>query len=398
MYIAGLDQSWFKTPFLRHKWLIKREDEISLLKGYGIQEVTIDTTKGLDVSDPEPAESQRPYTSETAERSGGRTEQYPRVNHFPDPEEIQAVRSLRAEAIHALDTVFQNIDSGIEAGLPEIRNVVSTLLDGLFEHQAAMVSLIQMRRFDQNLSSHGVDTCVLSLALAKEEGFDTPQLKALGLGALLHDVGQLRLPLNLLRKRARFSERDHKLMHAHPEMGCAIIDQFPETPLNARRVILEHHERIDGSGYPKQLRGREISPLSQTLSIADTYDAQISGRCSLPPVTPAEALRELYRSGIAGQFHLPLIQRLIQFLGVYPIGSLVELSSGERAVVVWVHAHARLKPLIKLLADPLGRSYQEQDLLDLSTQEKKDSERTITRALDPSREHIDIPQILESLW
>ena len=398
MYITGLDQSWFKTPFLRHKWLIKREDEIHLLQGYGIQEIIIDTTKGIDILDQETSSTEQHAGDGSGDATAEDSASSKDHPHDPDPQEIQTVRSLRAEAIYALDTIFQNIDSELGPHLREIRHVVSTLLDGLLEHQTAMVSLIQMRRFDQNLSTHVVDTCVLSLAIAKEKGFDTVHLKALGLGALLHDIGQLRLPLNLLRKRVRYSPHDHKLMQAHPEMGVAMIDQFPDIPEDTRRTILEHHERLDGAGYPKGLRGQEISPLSQILSISDTYDAQISGRCSLPPVPPAQALRELYRSGLDGQYELSIIQQLIQFLGVYPIGSLVELTSGEQAVVVWVHPHARLQPSIKLISDPAGKPYEEQEIVDLSMPGKRTTKRTITRALDPNQENIDIAQILESLW
>ena len=398
MYIAGLDQSWFKTPFLRHKWLIKREDEIHLLQAYGIQEILIDTQKGLDLLDTEPNESRGLNKDESGESPGAGPEPNHERSPGLNPQEIQTARSLRAEAIHALDSVFQNVDSGIGLRLPEIRNVVSILLEGLLEHQAAMVSLIQMRRFDQNLSTHVVDTCVLSLTIAKERGVGTPQLKSLGLGALLHDVGQLRLPLNLLQKRVRYSEGDHKLMQAHPEMGVAMINQFPDIPEESRRIILEHHERLDGSGYPKGLHGKDISSLSQILSIADTYDAQISGRCSSPPVPPAQAMRELYQSGMNGLFDLTFIQQLIQFLGVYPIGSLVELNSGERAVVVWVHPHSRLNPSIKLIADSSGNPYEEQEILDLATQDPQQTQRTISRVLDPNQENINVIQILESLW
>jgi HD-GYP domain-containing protein (c-di-GMP phosphodiesterase class II) len=393
MHIASLDQSWFKTPFLRHQWLVKREDEITLLKSYGIQEVLIDTEQGLDVgaapnaetASLSPESSSDPFLSEKT-RLG------------PNPEEIESARLLRAEAISTLDLFFRQMEPPSPQHLQEVRSVVGTLLDGVLEQRAAMVSLIQMRRFDPNLASHGVDTGVLAMAIGQEHGCAIPSLKALGFAALLHDIGQLRLPLNIVRKPTPYTAQDHKLMQGHCEMGVAMLKDFPDIPEESKCMILDHHERLNGSGYPHQKKGQQISELTQILSIADTYDAQISGRCSQPPVPPARALAELYRAAVSGQYHVHLVQRLIQLLGVYPIGTLVRLNTNELAIVVWVSSQTRLFPTIKLLKDPHGLPYAEQDLLDLSAQQEGAPFRTIKEALNPQQEGLDVSQLLESLW
>jgi putative nucleotidyltransferase with HDIG domain len=394
MYITGMDQSWFKTPFLRHKWTIKREDEIALLRSYGIQEVQIDTEKGCDLA----GATDIRHTSNHQDTSLEAPSPSPSLGPGPNPADIESARLLRAEAISTLDIFFRQMEAPSPQHLGEVRNVVSTLLSGILEHQAAMVSLIQMRRFDPNLASHGVDTGVLAMAIGQEHGCDPPQLKLVGLAALLHDIGQLRLPLNLIRKVQLFTRQEHKLMQTHCEMGMAILNKFPEVPDESKRMVLEHHERLDGTGYPKGLRGNQISELTQILSIADTYDAQISGRCSIPPVPPARALSELYRAAVEGQYHVYLVQRLIQLLGVYPIGSLIRLNTGEQAVVVWVHSHSRLTPTIKLLKDPSGHPYPEQEIIDLSAQSVQTPRRSIEKALDPRQEGWDISKILEALW
>lgn len=381
MYIAGMDQSWFQTPFLRHKWLVKREDEITLLRSYGIQDVFIDTEKGCDVLT---------VSNETLSP--------PILDVGPNPEDIESARRLRAEAISTLDILFRQMGIPSTQHLIEVRSVVSTLLDGLLQHPAAMVSLIQMRRFDVNLASHGVDTGVLAMAIGQENNCDPSHLKLLGLAALIHDVGQLRLPLNLVRKVQPYSSQDHQLIQAHCAIGEAMVNQFPDFPDESKRMILHHHERLDGSGYPKGLRGGDISELTQILSIADTYDAQISGRCSHPPVPPARALSELYRAAITGQYATTLVQRLIQLLGVYPIGSLVRLNTGEQAVVIWVHSRSRLNPTIKLLKNAAGQPYDEQDIIDLSSQPPNEASRSIQETIDPHQEGWDMAKILDSLW
>lgn len=381
MYIAGMDQSWFQTPFLRHKWLVKREDEITLLRSYGIQDVFIDTEKGCDVL-----------------TVSHETPSPPNLDVGPNPEDIESARRLRAEAISTLDILFRQMGIPSTQHLIEVRSVVSTLLDGLLQHPAAMVSLIQMRRFDVNLASHGVDTGVLAMAIGQEHNCDPSHLKLLGLAALIHDVGQLRLPLNLVRKVQPYSSQDHQLIQAHCAIGEAMVNQFPDFPDESKRMILHHHERLDGSGYPKGLRGGDISELTQILSIADTYDAQISGRCSHPPVPPARALSELYRAAITGQYATTLVQRLIQLLGVYPIGSLVRLNTGEQAVVIWVHSRSRLNPTIKLLKNAAGQPYDEQDIIDLSSQPPNEASRSIQETIDPHQEGWDMAKILDSLW
>lgn len=381
MYIAGMDQSWFQTPFLRHKWLVKRENEITLLRSYGIQDVFIDTEKGCDVL-----------------TVSHETPSPPNLDVGPNPEDIESARRLRAEAISTLDILFRQMGIPSTQHLIEVRSVVSTLLDGLLQHPAAMVSLIQMRRFDVNLASHGVDTGVLAMAIGQEHNCDPSHLKLLGLAALIHDVGQLRLPLNLVRKVQPYSSQDHQLIQAHCAIGEAMVNQFPDFPDESKRMILHHHERLDGSGYPKGLRGGDISELTQILSIADTYDAQISGRCSHPPVPPARALSELYRAAITGQYATTLVQRLIQLLGVYPIGSLVRLNTGEQAVVIWVHSRSRLNPTIKLLKNAAGQPYDEQDIIDLSSQPPNEASRSIQETIDPHQEGWDMAKILDSLW
>ncbi|MGE0473260.1 MAG: HD-GYP domain-containing protein [Nitrospirales bacterium] len=393
MFIASLDQSWFKTPFLRHQWRVKRDDEITLLKNYGIQEVMIDTDQGLDVDSK--GISETPSSDPKASDDSPVLDQ-PALG--PDPEEIESARTLRSEAISTLDNFFRQMKLSTSHHLDEVRGVVSTLLDGILDHRAAMVSLIQMRRFDPDLASHGVDTGILAMAIGQEHHCDIKSLKALGLAALVHDIGQLRLPLNIVRKPTPYTSQDHKLMERHCEMGMALLKDFPGIPEESRDMILSHHERLDGSGYPHQLQGTQISEITQILSIADTYDAQISGRCYDPPVPPARALSELYRAAMAGQYQLGLVQQLIQLLGVYPIGTLVRLNTNEQAIVVWVSSHTRMFPTVKLLKDAFGKPYTDPVLLDLSAQTDGHPRRTIAEALDPQREGWDIGQFLESLW
>ncbi|MGD9851928.1 MAG: HD-GYP domain-containing protein [Nitrospirales bacterium] len=393
MFIASLDQSWFKTPFLRHQWRVRRDDEITLLKSYGIQEVMIDTDQGLDVGTEYSLKTLSPLPNSSCDPPV-----FDKPALGPDPEEMKSARTIRAEAITTLDNFFRQMEPSTSHNLDQVRGVVSSLLDGILDHRAAMVSLIQMRRFDPDLASHGVDTGVLAMAIGQEHHCDVKALKALGLAALLHDIGQLRLPLNLIQKPTPYTTQDHKLMEGHCEMGLAFLKDFSDIPQESRRMILDHHERLDGSGYPHQLKGTQISQVTQILSIADAYDAQISGRCCNPPVPPARTLSELYRAAIAGQYLLDVVQQLIQLLGVYPIGTLVRLNTNEQALVVWVPSHSRMLPTIKLLKDAFGQPYADHILLDLSAQGDENSPRTIREALDPQQEGWDVGKILEALW
>ena len=397
MYVVGLDRSWFQTPFLKHQWLLNREEDLARLKAYGISRVTIDPSRGLDVepaaATPDAPAAQPAAAPEPPSPPAAAPPRNDEAFQARFEEEVELARTVRSNARSAVERIFSGIKTGAPLDSPAIRTVVITILDRLTNNPAAMLTLTQleqMMRLDTDLLAHAVDVCIVSLIVGRAQGLDDDALEQLGMGALLHDIGETRLPQNLLHKPGRLREQDLALLRLHPRIGLAILSSAGPLPSIARAVIAEHHERLDGSGYPDGLKGSRIALPSQIVGLVDNYDAMASNRGGRPPLSPDQSVRQLFQLGLKHQYDRTLVELLIQCLGVYPFGSLVELSTGERAVVYAVNPSERLRPCVKLIADSHGHPYPEPRLVDLAEARTGEPARTILRVLDASVEHVDV--------
>lgn len=393
VYVVALDQSWFQTPFLFHRRLIQNFEEIELLKKHGILEVVIDVARGADV-DGSPAAT--PVFEETApeNKKSSPGSAKPCRSSAPEPtlqavvKELELSEDVQQEALSIARDVFQGVGSGAPINSPAAKQVVTKLLSSVTRSPEANLLLAQMRRFHNELFSHSVNVCVLSLVVGTFEGLGE-EINVLGLGALLHDVGQTRLPRNLTHKDGEFTETERRIMEQHPGLGALILKQSENIPEAVRRIVLEHHERLNGSGYPCALRAAEIGSFSQIVAITDAYDAMLMGR-NQPPAPPVEVLRQLYLQGSAGAFDRALVERIIHGLGVYPIGSLVELNTGERGIVIASNRADSLKPTLRVVAPGDVLACLNGPVVDLADANAAPAGRRIVRALDPAREGIDV--------
>jgi HD-GYP domain-containing protein (c-di-GMP phosphodiesterase class II) len=174
----------------------------------------------------------------------------------------------------------------------------------------------------------------------------------------------------------------------HPQLGALLVQQSEEIPPIARRIILEHHERIDGSGYPNRIRGEEISLQSQVVAITDLYDDMLSGR-NQAVLQPTEVLRQLFVQSNAGALDRGVVERIIRCLGVYPVGSLVEFNTGEQGIVVAANRADSLKPTVRIVTSRNGLVQSNGPIISLADARPDEPERRIVGALDPGRERID---------
>jgi HD-GYP domain-containing protein (c-di-GMP phosphodiesterase class II) len=247
-----------------------------------------------------------------------------------------------------------------------------------------------MRQFDANLYAHVINVCIFALMLGAMQDLDKTVLACLGVGALLHDVGQVHLPRNLVRKPGSYTAQERRLMQAHPHLGATLLSQAPHMSEDACRIVAEHHERLDGSGYPQGLGGAALSPLSQIVAIADVYETMLGMREGRPPLLPAQAIKELYQQGRAQQLDLHLVEKMVRCLGIYPVGSLIELNTGERGIVLAVNPGKALQPVVYILWDRTHQRYAMPVTVDLAAPDAEAPLRTIREALDPAAEGYDI--------
>jgi putative nucleotidyltransferase with HDIG domain len=222
-------------------------------------------------------------------------------------------------------------------------------------------------------------------------------MEALGAGALLHDIGYVRLPRNLYRRSHDLTEQERTLMQQHPALGLAILQEAQEDRDAVVRIVAEHHERSDGSGFPHKLTEHSLSVLAQLVGLVDAYDGMVSRRGGRPAMLPHDAVRQLFSLGDTGQYAKDLIRAMIGSLGVYPIGSLVLLNTAEQAVVVGMSHRQRLKPVVKVITGPHGESYPTPIRIDLGAQAAGNPERTIKKALDPLHERVNVAMFLDGI-
>jgi HD-GYP domain-containing protein (c-di-GMP phosphodiesterase class II) len=300
---------------------------------------------------------------------------------------------IYAQAQEAVERIFDDLERGIPPSPEATKAVVSNVLAQVLSDRTAMTTQLaiqKIKQFDRSLTSHALDTCILSLIVAIESGLDQPTQELVGMGALLHDAGYVRLPRNLVRKRDECTGPDKTLLEQHCKLGIALLSEHPGMAEDVLRIIREHHERTDGSGFPAGLAGGNISQLGQIVGIVDFYDGMVSRRGTRPAMIPHDAVRQLFLTGERGQFEKSLVELMIRSIGVYPVGSLVRLNTGEQAVVVGVNPQQRLKPLVKVTTDPHGGTYPTPIEVDLATPSADHTVRSVLRVLDPTRERVNI--------
>lgn len=403
MYIVGMDQPWYRTPFLLHKWLVSNPDDITQLMRHGIREVTIDLERGLDIGDvttekaivlsSEPV-APTPSTDELATLSDP-------VDAIPETMVQQAIASKAAyrEALETMERIFNELEAGQSPQIVTLKNVVIGLVSRILSHPESMMTeffLEKMRRYDRTLASHCIDVCVLALIVGVEYGCAEADRETLGIGALLHDIGYVRLPRNVYRKSSALTEHEKTLMQQHPQLAAVVLSQGDPLPEAVTRIIAQHHECLDGSGFPHKLKNGAISTLAQLVGLVDTYDGLVGARPGRAPLLPHDAIRQLFVLGEKGRYDKALIEVAIKSLGVYPIGSLIKLNTSEKAVVTGLNHTDRLKPRIRIISGPTGDLHKIPIDVDLTITNPDEPTRTILRALDPDQEHVDLPIYFET--
>jgi HD-GYP domain-containing protein (c-di-GMP phosphodiesterase class II) len=404
MYIVGLDQSWLQSPFLFHWHRIGRQEEIARLKAYGVRRVTIDPARGLDLVEtlPRPADGLLPSSPALAplplqESTGGEESARDNIRHSPlgrprvsPPPDLALVRAVHTEAMTAVQSLFEGIKTGAPLNSAAAQEVVHHLMETVLSQPDVLTGLIHMRRFETNLYAHVINVCIFALMLGVMQDLDKTVLTCLGVGALFHDVGQVHLPRNLVRKPGIYTAQEQRLMQAHPHLGATMLARTPHMPADACRIVAEHHERLDGSGYPQGLGGAALSLLSQIVAIADVYETMLSPRAGRPSLLPAQAIKELYQQGRARQLDLRLVEKMVRCLGIYPVGSLIELNTGERGIVLAVNPGKALQPVVHILWDQAHQRYATPVTVDLAAPDAAAPLRLIRDALDPTAEGYDI--------
>jgi|GEM_PF-3748741 len=273
----------------------------------------------------------------------------PAAAQIPFQEELKSAATLHQAAIHQITDFFQQIQSGDKVDLFVAKDTVGQILDSLERNERVFANLSRLKSFDNYTFNHSLNTCVLSLLLARHCGL-VEDIASLGLGALMHDIGKTRIPVELLHKESRLTEEEWHFMAQHPTLGLEVVEKSSGGAHCDREAVIQHHERLNGSGYPLQLPEDKILLAGRIASIADVYDAMTSRRPYREAISPPETIRWIKdQAGIL--FDPRLVQAFMAAVGIFPIGSLALLTTGEYGIVLSVNRQELLRPLVLVVTE-----------------------------------------------
>ena len=242
-------------------------------------------------------------------------------------------------------------------GMPDVPAALQTV-DGLAEavtqNRTALLALTAMKNYDNYTFTHMVNVSILTMGQARALGIDGRLLREFGLSALMHDIGKVRTPKEILNKPDKLTDDEFAIMRRHTVDGAEILRRTPEMPILAPVVAFEHHLRLDGTGYPVGVKRDALNLGTMLCSIADVYDAMRSQR-AYQQAFPTDRILAVLKRNDGTQFDQHLVRRFVQLLGIYPPGNLVRLSTGEVAVVLRVHAPDPYRPRVRVLFDAGGQ-------------------------------------------
>lgn len=375
LYVSELDRPWLESPFLFQGFRIESEADLAQLREC-CEHVYVDPERSepdalTRTAAPTAAEPREGPVSSAAGTARRRREIDSLFGDEPYPSPIrfrhelgQAAR-VRHRVRSVVDQLLGRVREGGSVDVAQARDVVGHLVRAITRNTTASLWLSNLKSRDEYTAIHCMNVCVMSLAFGRFLGLEQGELETLGLGALLHDIGKMRTPDAILNKAGPLTRAEFEIMRRHPVDGYEAMRRAGDVPAGALEIIRSHHERLSGRGYPDGLAGEDIPLTVRVVAIADVYDAITSHRVYGDAEPADQAVRIIYR-GAAEEFGRELVQAFIRCIGVYPVGSLVELDSGALGVVISSSPESRLRPVLLMVRTPEGEDYAKRLVLNLA--------------------------------
>lgn len=437
MYVSSLDRPWLETPYLVQGIQLKSSKDILDLSQY-CQYVYIDTERSQTGSyirrsarkensdDSEITgknyrrkhgllESENQDTKSSARANSRRTRKFLEAKprdpkaitrlfphrtlrsyhdaHSADEELTQANIAIEDLKVTIKD-VFDSYSGGTAINVSSIRNVVEPMVNSIIRNPDASIWLTRLRNVGDYNYQHAVSSSVWAVALGRHIGLPKNDLQNLAIGVTLLDIGKTLLPKEIVEREEKLSEEEFELLRTHVTLGADELRNNGGVNNNIIDIVLNHHERADGGGYPNKLRGDDIPVLARMAAIADCYDAITTERPNAKAVSPSEAVRKLY-DWRDEAFQTELVEEFIQAIGIYPAGTVVELSNGEVGVVYSEYRSRRLRPKIMQLLDSDKHPLPTVKIIDLltTTHDSNGEKLEIVASLEPNAYGLDLESL-----
>ena len=268
--------------------------------------------------------------------------------------DMAAIKRLYNDSVLGAQAVWESASTEGKPDATMAGSMVDALVQAVAQNRTALLALTTLKNYDNYTFTHMVNVSILTMGQARGLGIDGPMLREFGLAALMHDIGKVRTPLEVLNKPEKLTDAEFAIMKRHPVEGAEILRKTPDIPALAPVVAFEHHLRLDGSGYPNGVTRPALNVGTMLCSIADVYDAMRSQR-KYQQAFPSERILEVLKRSDGQQFDQHLVRRFTQLIGIYPVGNLVKLNTGEVAVVLKVYAPDPDRPQVRVVFDRDGK-------------------------------------------
>jgi HD-GYP domain-containing protein (c-di-GMP phosphodiesterase class II) len=387
MYVSGLDRPWLETPFYLQGFMIQNSSDVQKLSLY-CDYVYVDyrrSVANLDLQVSHKLSHNRklgvattPFTQELATR---------RIIEYNDrvavTSEIREANSAYQQIKTEFDNMASRIGSGKALNISNLNDVVTPLVDSVIRNPGASIWLARLKSQDSYTYRHCIAVAIWCSVIGRQIGLPKKELALLSMGGMLLDIGKLKIPGAVLNKKKQLSEREFSLVKKHVDLSLKMAtDASRKIPQAVMDMIACHHERFNGSGYPHSLQGTEIPLYARIAAIADCYDAITSQRVYAKPIPHALAIKKIYEWR-GYDFQPELIEAFIQAVGIYPTGTMVELSSGEVGIVVKENPGKRLRPQVLVILDRDKQLLADFNEIDLASD------------IDPEHKAVEIVKTLE---
>lgn len=357
MHVIRLDRPWEETDFLLQGFILQNEEDVLAVQQ---QCETVVVEGRVDVAPEKPTSSDPSKSSSSVPK---RKVTY--INKVDASREMAAARISYTDAKATAKNIMSSLRLGRTLEMNQIHQVVDSCVDSVLRNDNALLLLTKIKNKDEYTAEHCINVSILSAAFAKHLGLLEGEIRTVALCGLLHDVGKMRIDDDILNKPGALTPEEFAVMKKHTTFGRDVLAALPRLAHSAVDVAYSHHERMDGKGYPRGLAGHQIPLFAKIVGLVDTYDAITSSRVYDKGRASMEALQIIHRNK-STQFDAGLAVEFIRMIGVYPPGSIVEMTNEEVGIVVTTHTTSKLKPRVLLVRDALKQplaTFREVDLL-----------------------------------
>ena len=361
---------------------IENFSQIAALRRQGVISISVNLKKGVGEKELLSGES-------SVQQDVREIDEHIQIDVF-DKETVKKTVEMRKRALDTVYNFMTAARTGRLFSIGSISSTVETIIDSMLEEPDLLLNLCQMKTHSSATYIHSVNVAVLIVGFSSALGYSRSRIREAGIGALMHDIGKVRLPVELLLRQGACTRQEYELIKRHPDIGVSIIKKNGSTVSpSVLKIVAQHHEQLNGGGYPRGINGTAIDEIALVCAIADRYDTLTTQGMYHRLYLPQEALALIFQ-GADVEYPRLLVEHFAKLLGIYPVGSFVKLESGEMGVIIKNNRDHLLTPIVKILFDENGVRLTTPYIRDLSkTTSNIDSGSRVSGSVDPRTFNVD---------